>query len=543
MSTDQQPTNPVPTPPALDTELEREIADALGGQSLDQIMAEATQTPPAGDPGAAGDAQSAATSHAGASAEETHTRIEHEMRRGKIASIRGDDVFVEMPGVGGKNQGVVPLRQFERPPRVGSIMDFVVERIDDAEGLIHLSREGAISRTTWDQLSRGAIVEARVVSTNKGGLELEMVGGIRAFMPASQIDFHHVNNMEEYVGQKLLGMVQEIDRKSRKVVMSRRAQLEQERNAKREKILAELEVGQIREGKVSSLVEYGAFIDIGGVDGLLHVSDISYTHITKPSQVLSVGQTVSVKVLKLDKEHKKISLGLKQVAPDPWEGIEGRIRVGDEVSGRVLRLAEFGAFIEVEAGIEGLLPVSEVSWKRNIKLSDTLKEGELIRLKIMSMDVNKRRISLSLKQAAGDPWMGASRKYEAHQFYEGTVLSTTDFGAFVELEPGVEGLVHISEISDQRINAVSDVLKQGQVEKFRILEVDEDQKRIRLSLKAYKEPEVKEPAPQAKVPTAEEKAAALKKLTPKPTPKKSSPGKGGLGSSGALGLGLRDLKL
>ncbi|MCX5660642.1 MAG: S1 RNA-binding domain-containing protein, partial [Planctomycetota bacterium] len=437
-------------------------------------------------------------------------------------------------------QGVVPLRQFERPPRLGSIMDFVVERIDEAEGLVILSREGAVTRTTWDHLQKGAIVEARVTATNKGGLELEMVGNIRAFMPASQVDLHHVDSLEKYIGEKLHAMVQEIDRKARKVLISRRMFLEQERAQKRVKVWAEIEVGQVREGVISSVVEYGAFVDIGGVDGLIHISDMSYKHIGKPAEAVKVGEKVNVKVLKLDKEKQRISLGLKQVAPDPWEGLETRLTAGEAITGRVIRVADFGAFVEVETGVEGLLPASEITWKRAVKVSDVVKEGDMLRLVVLQVDPAKRRISLSLKQSQGDPWVGAEHKYAKHSLADATILSATDFGAFAELEPGVEGLVHISELSDKRVNAVTDVVKVGEKHQFRILEVDEDNRRIRLSIKAVKEAPPAEPAPKAaalgKPAAAKPSAAAARK--------KAGNLKGGMDlNRGMGGISLSDFKL
>lgn len=513
----------------LDAEVERELAEALGDQSVEELMAEDS----------AKSESSAKDDNAPAQGERSEPkRFEMEIKRGRIASIAGDDVFIDLGGVDGKNQGVVSLQEFERPPRLGSIMDFVVQRYDQAEGLLILSREGAVSRATWDTLVKGAIVEARVVATNKGGLELELVGNIRAFMPASQIDLHHVDDLEQFVGQKFHAMVQEIDRRGKKVIISRRLFLEQDRAAKRRKIWEELQVGQTREGTIASVVDYGAFVDLGGLDGLIHISDLSYTHVTKPAEVVKVGDKVTVKVLKLDREKERISLGLKQVAPDPWEGLENRLRPGEEISGRVMRTADFGAFIEVEPGVEGLLPASELSWKRNARPADTLKEGDVLRLKVLQVDPAKRRISLSLKQSQGDPWIGAERKFPKHGLVEATVMSLTDFGAFVEIEAGVEGLVHISELSDKRIGSVDEVLKPGDKQQFRVLDVDEENRRIRLSLKA-----VKEPVPQAAA-TATSKPTSAPGSPAKAAKKSAAKsGKGGLGSSGALGMGLGDLKL
>lgn len=465
---------------ALDAEVEAEIAKALGDKSIDELMQEATEPASAAPSGSAPDSDGADRRDAGGGDD---SQVQLALKRGRISAIQGADVFVELSGLDAKHQGIVPLEQFERPPRVGSIMDFVVERIDEAEGIVVLSREGAVGRTTWDHLRKGSVVEARVTGTNKGGLELELVGRIRAFMPASQIDLHHVDDLETMVGQKLVALVMELDRRGRKVLLSRRRHLEHERESMRRKIWSQIEVGQILEGKVSSLAPYGAFVDLGCVDGLVHVSDISYTRVEDPNDALKVGQPVKVKVLKLDAEQHRISLGLKQVQPDPWEKFAERVQPGSALTGRVVRVMDFGAFIEVEAGIEGLLPIAEMGWSRVRRAEDVAKVGDTLHLAVIQVDAERRRLSLSLKQASDDPWIGAEHKYARGSEVPGRVLSTTDFGAFVELESGVEGMVHISELSPQRVNRVEDVVEVGLTYTFRVLEADEDNRRIGLTLK------------------------------------------------------------
>ena len=516
------------SPDQLDPELQREVEAAMGGQSVEELMQQSQADASAPDPN---DTAAPRQPQSAAGPQEFH----HEMRRGRIAAIRGEDVFVDLAGEAGKLQGVVPLHQFDRPPRLGSIMEFVVDRIDEGQGLVYLSREGAVSRATWEQLQRGAVVEARVVAANKGGLELEMVGGIRAFMPASQVDLHHVGELEPLIGEKYEATVQEIDRKSKKVLLSRRHLLQQRRDEAKGKLLAELEAGQVRDGTVSSVVDFGAFVDLGGVDGLVHVSDLSYTHVDRPADVVKVGQTVRVKVLKIDADKDRISLGLKQVEPDPWENIDQRLKVGEQISGRVLRTASFGAFVEVEPGVEGLLPMSELSWKRIGKAEDIVQAGQVVHVQIISLDPAKRRMSLSLKQAQGDPWIGAERKFEKGAQVEGKVISTTDFGAFIELEPGIEGMVHISELSDRRVGSVADVANVGDVKTFRILEVDEEQRRIRLSLKPESAAGDTANAGRAKSAGTRAQTATARK------PRKDL--KSGLGNAGSLGIGLGNLRL
>ncbi len=518
----------------VDDDLQREIDEALGGQNVEALLESASS--PA--PGAAASGDTAAG--------ENPAEFHHEIRRGRISAVRGEDVFVDLVGADGKLQGVVPLQQFERPPRIGSIMDFVVERIDETQGLVFLSREGAISRTTWDQLQKGSIVDARVTATNKGGLELEMVGNIRAFMPASQVDLHHVGELEPLIGQKLEAIVAEIDRRGKKVLLSRRALLQQRRERAKDKLMAELEEGQVREGKVSNIVEFGAFVDLGGVDGLVHISDLSYTHVTRPGDAVQVGQDVKVKVLKIDKEHGRISLGLKQVAPDPWDGIENRITVGEQLAARVLRTANFGAFAEVEPGVEALMPLSELSWKRIHSAAEAVQPGQVVHCKVISLDPAKKRMSLSVKQAGGDPWTGVEHEFAQGGTHEGKVIGTTDFGAFVELKPGVEGMVHISELSTSRVGAVTDVVKVGDVKPFRILEVNEEQRRIRLSLKpesaASSAPgSAPGSAPSGGEGRGKQAAAAANKPAAKRQPRKDL--KSGLGNTGAMGMGLGNLRL
>jgi len=510
-----------------DKSLEREIADELGGKSVEQLMAEDEQTQ-----GPPPQAAAPPTDEAG------HPDLRHEVRRGRIAAIRGDDVFVELTGDTAKMQGVVPVVQFDRAPRLGSIMDFVVDHVDEKQGLIFLSREGAINRATWEQLRRDAVVEARVIAKNKGGLELEMPGGIAAFMPASQIDLHHVDDLESFVGQKLEATVQEIDRKSKKVILSRRHLLLDRQAKGKQKLLDELEVGQVREGKVSNIVDFGAFVDLGGIDGLIHVSDMSYTHVDKPKDVLKPGQPVTVKVLKIDPAHERISLGLKQVQPDPWENFQDKIKVGDQISARVVRNASFGSFIEIEPGIEGLLPVSEISWKRIHKPHEVVKQGDVLRLAVIGVDLGKRRITLSLKQAQGDPWVGAERKYAKDSLVEGKVIGTTEFGAFIELETGVEGLVHISELASKHVASVTDVLNVGQAKQLRVLDISEEDRKVRLSLKAVNKPTGTSDS-HGKPGHPHHGTQQPHRATPKP-PRKDL--KGGMDSK-SLGQGLGSLSL
>ena len=383
----------------IDQEVDRHTREALDGQSFDQWMEQAS-TPPSSEEPAVEPASDSPQANAEEPAESTE--VPYELKRGRVEAISGDDVFVKLGGVEQKLQGVVPLKQFERSPHIGSIMDFVVERRDESEGLIHLSREGAVSRATWRTLQKGTIVEARVVATNKGGLELEMIGGIRAFMPASQIDLRHVKELDPLVGQTLRAMVQQINRRNRTVVLSRKRQLEHARRAQRQQLLKELEEGQTREGTVTNIADFGAFVDLGGLDGMIHISDMSYSRIEKPSDVVAVGQTVTVRVLKIDHEQHRIRLGLKQVNPDPWDQIADKYPRDSIVEATVQHTTTFGAFVELEPGIEGLVHISELSDRRVAQVTDEVEVGRKYAFRVIEVNPESHRIKLSLK-AAKDP--------------------------------------------------------------------------------------------------------------------------------------------
>lgn len=525
-----QPNHGDPSPPIQPAEQPRiddELADAIAGQDIEQLMAQVTEESHQPSPMEQGDREP--------------QQLEHAIRRGRISAIREEDVFVEMRGIEGKNQGIVPLKQFDRPPRVGSIMDFVVERFDESEGLLILGREGAVRQATWQQLERGAIIEARVTASNKGGLELEMAGGIRAFMPASQIALHHIEDLDQFIGQRLQAHVQNIHHKTKKIILSRRKHLEKERADRRKKLWEQLEIGQVCEGVVSSITDFGAFVDLGGVDGLIHRTDLSYSHVPNPADIVSVNQQVKVKVLNIDADKQRIGLGLKQMEADPWEGLGNRIHVGDQITARVIRTADFGAFMELQPGVEGLLPASEMSWQRFINPSEVVRPGEELRVGVLSIDPSKKRLTLSLKQAKDDPWIGAERKFAVNSMVEAVVADTSDFGAFVELEPGIEGLVHISQLASHRIDRVEDVLKRGDRKQFRVIYIDESQRRIKLSLK-NKEEDRTNVQQQVKSDHNSEQRSKQKIKQHSMAQNHKSGLKGGMGENGAIGLGLRDLK-
>ncbi len=361
---------------SLDADIESELAEAMKGFSEKELLA-----------GTAGSAE-ASTGQAGQ---------EEKQKKGRVLAIRGGDVFVDVPG--GRSQGVLSANQFpEGPPPVGSEVAFHIEGYDAENGLLLLALQGAAQTADWSSVAVGMIVEARVTETNKGGLAVD-VNGIRGFMPISQIDLYRVEDTQQFVNQKLRSMVVEVKPSERNLVVSRRALLEKEREENREKLWQELAEGQIREGIVRSIRDFGAFVDLGGADGLLHVSEMSWTRVKDPSTIVKPGQTVKVVVLKIDRERRKVGLGLKQLSASPWDDIGSKYLVGSVVKGRVTRLMDFGAFVELEPGVEGLIHISELAPQRVRRVGDIVQAEQEVQVKVLSVDATQRRISLSLKAA------------------------------------------------------------------------------------------------------------------------------------------------
>jgi len=449
--------------PESDAALDREIKAAMGDLQLETLYgfnAPPAPKPPAEQPTAKG------------------------LRKGRVVRVQGDDVFVDL---GGKAQGIANLSQFDAEPKVGDEVEFHVSRYEPSEGLLILTRKGAVATdVTWDNLEVGQIVEGTVTGMNKGGLELQ-VKQMRAFMPAGQVDVVFHKDISTFIGQRLTAEVMQFDREKKNLIVSRRNILEREKEANKAKVLEEIAEGQIRRGTVRSIMDYGAFVDLGGVDGLLHVSEISYRRVKHPAEVLKQGDMVDVKVVKIDRETGKIGLSLKQAMADPWQSVSDRYAVGATVTARVARVEGFGAFLEVEEGIEGLLPISEISWQRIRHPSEVLKEGDTVKVVVLTLDPPQKRMSFSVKQAGGDPWTGVEEKYMRDAIVNGKVTRTAEFGAFVELEPGIEGLVHISELASQRVRSANDVVKPGQEVRVRILEVDREKRRVSLSIRRAEE--------------------------------------------------------
>jgi predicted RNA-binding protein with RPS1 domain len=361
----------------LSPELEMEYAEALGDLSLDKLMEQSSANEISGPELA------------------SESRV-----KGRVSRVHREDVFVDL---GGRSQGVVPLRQFDEPPQERAELELVVVRFNAEEGLYDLSRPtAAVNVGNWDEVSEGQIIEVTVTGSNKGGLECQ-VAGIRGFIPMGQVSIYRVENPEELVGQRLACVVTEASRERRNLVLSHRAVMERERNALREQIMAELAPGQIREGIVRSMKDFGAFVDLGGLDGLIHVTQLSWDRVGHPSEVLEVGQKVKVRVEKFDKESGKVSLSYREVGANPWHEVASKFPVGGRAKGTVSRLMDFGAFVKLEPGVEGLIHISELGHGRVFRTRDVVQEGQDVEVKILSVDAEKQRISLSLKALLAAP--------------------------------------------------------------------------------------------------------------------------------------------
>ena len=421
--------------------------------------------------------------------EKTHggqSKTEASQKEGIVISISSDSVFLD---IGFKIEGVLSRGEFENNAQgitVGDRFPVSVKGRNE-EGYYALSRLKIAQPTDWSSLEEAyaqkAAVAGTVTSIVKGGLTVDI--GVRAFMPASRSGTRDAADLEKLVGQEITCRIIKLDAAEEDVVVDRRVILEEQGRQLEQQRYAEVKEGDIVSGLVRSLTSYGAFIDLGGVDGLLHVSDIAWSRVNNPEEVLTAGQRLQLKVLKIDADNRRISLGLKQLQPEPWDSASDRYQLGQRVSGIVKRLTDFGAFIEVEPGIEGLIHVSEMSWVKKVrKPADLLKLDDTVEAVILSITPSERRLSLGLKQALGDPWTVVPQKFPAGSVVEGPVTRLTKFGAFVQLAEGIEGLVHISEISaERRISHPQDALKTGQIVRAQVLAIDLEKRQIKLSMK------------------------------------------------------------
>jgi len=416
-------------------------------------------------------------SHAG----EAHRGVD-----GTVVAVTAESVLVD---IGFKTEGILPIADFTTAGETVKRGDKVAVSIKgrDPEGYYELSRLKVERPRDWSALERAfadkAPIAGMVTAVVKGGLSVDV--GVRAFMPASRSGARDVADVEKLVGQEIRCRIIKLDTADEDVVVDRRAVLEDEEREAREKRYSQVKEGDTVTGTVRSLTDFGAFVDIGGVDALLHVADISWGRVAKPSDALQPGQEVEARVLKVDPARRRIAIGLKQLLPHPWDLAAEKYKVGDRVQGTVTRLADFGAFVELEKGVEGLIHLSEMSWSKKVrKPADAVKPGEQVEVAVLAVSQAERRISLGLKQALGDPWADAQQKFPVGSQVEGTVVSLQKFGAFVELAEGVEGMIHVSDISaDKRINHPQEALKAGQTVKALVLEADIAKRRLRLGLK------------------------------------------------------------
>jgi small subunit ribosomal protein S1 len=403
-----------------------------------------------------------------------------------VVAVSADSVFLD---IGYKTEGVLPLAPFQSANEAVKPGDkfLVAVKGRNEEGYYELSRFKVEQPRDWSALERAfeekAPIAGTVTGVVKGGLSVDV--GVRAFMPASRSGTRDASELEKLVGQQIRCRIIKLDVDDEDVVVDRRVLSEEEERSTKERRYVELKEGETVQGEVRSLTGYGAFVDIGGVDALLHIGDISWSRVNKAEDVLSVGQQIEARVLKIDSEKQRISVGMKQLLPHPWDAVAANLKAGDRVHGAVTRVTDFGAFVEIEPGVEGLIHLSEMSWAKKVrKPSDVLKQGDTVEAVVLGVNMGERRLSLGLKQTLGDPWAEVEQKFPAGSAIEGPVTSFTKFGAFVQLADGVEGMIHVSEISaDKHIHHPQDVLRMGQLVKAQVLEVDKTKRQVRLSMK------------------------------------------------------------
>jgi small subunit ribosomal protein S1 len=409
-----------------------------------------------------------------------------EIVKGTIIELRKSEVLVD---IGYKSEGVIPVNEFVdiKAVKVGDQIDVLIEKLENKEGTVVLSHQKAEFKKNWDNIlsicNEGGIIKGKVTEIVKGGLVVNV--GVEAFLPASQIDVVTPKNLAGFVGNTYEFKVVKINQERQNIVLSRRELIESERTEKRSKILGEMTPGDIRKGTVKNITDFGAFIDLNGIDGLLHITDMSWGRIGHPSEILKVGQEIDVVVLDVNKEKERVSLGLKQKLANPWDSIETKFPVGAKVKGKVVSLVPYGAFVQLEPGVEGLIHVTELSWtKRIAKPSDVLKQDQEVEAVVLGINREEQKISLGVRQLESNPWDGAAAKYTVGIKVKGQVRNLTSYGAFVELEEGIDGMIHVSDMSwTRKINHPSEVMKKGDVVEATVLEVDRPNQRIALGMK------------------------------------------------------------
>ena len=415
--------------------------------------------------------------------------LEGEIVKGKVLNVGTDSIVID---IGYKSEGTIPIKEFLTPQgqleiQVGDDVEVYLESKEDNEGIVVLSREKAEKIKVWDEISKvyekGGVVQATIISKTKGGLIVDI--GVRAFLPGSQVDLRPVRDLDRVIGKTFPMKIIKLNQRRGNIVLSRRELLEEERKGLKEKTLATLEEGKVLKGKIKNITEYGAFIDLGGLDGLLHITDMSWGRIGHPSELFAVGDEIEVAVLKFDRQTERVSLGYKQRLSDPWKEVTQKFAPGTKVNGKVVSITDYGAFVELEPGAEGLVHISEMSWTQRVKHpSKVVAVGDVVEVVVLEIDQSARRISLGMKQVEPNPWDALEQRYPVGTHVEGTVRNLVDFGAFVELEEGIDGLIHISDMSwTKRVKHPSETLKKGDHIGALVLHVDRAARRISLGLK------------------------------------------------------------
>jgi small subunit ribosomal protein S1 len=416
---------------------------------------------------------------------------EGEIVKGTVVAVQRDNVVID---IGGKSEGIIALQEFadaqgQTHVKPGDNVDVYIESRENDDGLVMLSKEKADKMKVWDEISaaceRDELIEGTISQRVKGGLSVTIRGGVKAFLPGSQVDLRPIRNLDKLIGQTYQFKVIKFNKKRGNIVLSRRVLLERERDEQKSKTLQTLEEGKVVKGVIKNITEYGAFVDLGGIDGLLHITDMSWGRVNHPSELFQVGDEVTVRVLKYNPETERVSLGLKQTQEDPWSHAEEAFPPGKKVSGKVQSITDYGAFVELEPGVEGLIHVSEMSWTKKVKHpSKVLEVGQTIECQVLEVDSKSKRISLGLKQLEPDPWTLFTEKYSPGAKITGKVRSITDYGVFIGIEEGVDGMVHKSDISwTAKVNNPSDLYKKGDDVEAIILSINHDEKKVSLGVK------------------------------------------------------------
>ena len=408
---------------------------------------------------------------------------------GRVVRVIGSDAVID---VGFKSEGSVPLEEFDGAEVVvGQRVDVLLEAVEDESGLVILSKRKADRIKGWEKVlnehHEGDVVKGRVSRKIKGGLLVDI--GVPVFLPASQVDIRRPADVSHYIGQEISCKILKIDADRRNIVVSRRRLIEEEREQAKRKLLSEMTVGQMRDGVVKNIADFGAFVDLGGIDGLLHITDMAWGRVGHPSEVVSIDQRIRIKILSIDREKEKVALGLKQKSASPWQNIEARYPVGEKVKGEVVNITPYGAFVKLEEGIEGLVHVSEMSWTKRINHpSEVVSVGEEVEVVVLAIDKAKQEISLGMKQTEVNPWTLVKEKYPPGTVVEGVVQNLANYGAFIEIEEGIDGLLHVTDMSwTQKVGHPSEVVQKGQKVRCVVLNVDQDKKRVALGLKQLDE--------------------------------------------------------